>query len=278
MASDLYTAAWDYGRLNLGAVAGGNAAVFSGSVTGNVGWTTGVYMHSSVTGTCDGQSILAFRAAIIAIAAGLTITWSPTTGLYTLSNAGAFTVTWNGLLGAQIRDALGFAGADTGSATSHTSTVRPDYLIISRLAGQTAVHDSYEPGGRINYSESDDGTSYSTRPSTIPTYQDWTQPFESKLGPTNAEFAADNAASGAALRRVDAVTGVSWTWEDFIKHCRAELPFALLDRSVTANGEGALYKMRGSKANFDPTRFIRDFDGYWSILFETKRLTATVTA
>lgn len=279
MARDLYTVAWDYARLNLGAVGGANAAVFSGAVTGNVGWTSGVYMHSAVTGTCDGLTIASFRAAIIAIATGLTIDWSPTTGLYTLSNAGAFTVTWSGALGTQIRDALGFAGASTGSAISHTSTVRPDYMIISRLAGQSKVHATYEEPGQISSARSDDGTTYSTRPTTLATLTEWTQNYETATGPTNAEWTSSAAVGGAPMRRSDATTtAVSWSWEDFYKAVRAELPFALLDRAVTTKGEGAIYKLDATVAHFDPTRITEDYDGHWAPRFTAIVKTATAAA
>lgn len=283
MARDLYTAAWDYGRLNLGAMSAGvNGMVFTNGITGTAGWDSGVYMHSAVTGTCDGVTISSFRAAILAqmVGGAPTITWAPTTGLYTIaSGAGAFTITWAGALGTQMRDALGFAGSATSNATSHTSTLRPDYMIISRVAGQSAVHETYKPSGRINYVESDDGTAYSTRPSTVPTYREWVQPFETNTGPTNAEWSAANTVGGAPVRRTDATTtSVSWTWEDFYELVASEMPFALLDRAVTTKGEGAIYKLRGEAANFDPTRVTADFDGHWSMTFKAIVKTATAAA
>jgi hypothetical protein len=279
MAKDMVTAAWDYSRLGLGAVSGGvNGATFGGgTLAGTVGWTSGVYMHSNVSGTCDGLTISPWRDAIIAMVTGgtLIMAWSATTGLYTLSHASNFTVTWYGALGTQIRDALGFT-ANLSGTNSYTSTVRPDYLIITRIAGQSAVHETYESGGRIEYAEADDGTSYSTRPSTIATYREWTQPFETNVGPTNAEFAGSASVGGAPVRRSDATTtAVSWSWEDFYKQVRAELPFSLLDRSVTTKGEGALYKMRGEAAHWDPTRVAQDFDGHWSMPIKAVVKTST---
>ena len=282
MAKDLYSAAWDYARLNLGDMSAGvNGATFAGgTLAGTVGWSTGVYMHSAVAGTCDGLTIASFRAAIIAQVTGgtLVMSWAPTTGLYTLSHASTFTVTWNGLLGAQIRDALGFTATLSGTNT-YTSTVRPDYLIISRVAGQSAVHETYKPSGRISYAEAEDGTSYSTRPGTVASRRDWTQNFETATGPTNAEWTTSAAVGGAPMRRADATTtAVSWTWEDFYELVAAELPFALLDRAVTTKGEGAIYKMVGEAAHFDPQRITPDFDGHWAPAIKATVKTATTAA
>ena len=280
MASDLYSAAFDFARLNGGSVGGANGAIFTNGLTGNIGFNSGMYFHGNnnfPSGTIDGVTLAsAFSEAIKALltGAGKTVTFDVLTCQYTISANAAFTITWTGALGTLMRDILGFTGSATSNATSQVSTVRPDYLIISRVAGQSQVHAAYEPTGRINYAEADDGTAYSTRPSTIATYRDWVQPFETATGPTNAEWTASKGVGGAPMRRTDATTtAVSWSWEDFTRHVRAELPFALLDRSVS--DAGPVYKMRGSRAHFDPTRVTADYDGHWSIPFETRYLGAS---
>lgn len=279
MPRDLYSSAWDFAALNLGVVSGSNAAVFGGSLSGNLGFEFGLYMQGDVLGAADGVSILSLSADIEAAIAGLTCSFSPSTLLYTLSAASNFTVTWTGDMGIAMRDILGFAENLSG-ANSYTSTLRPKYLIVSRLAGQSQVHETYEPGGRIAYAESDNGQAYSTHPVELPTYRDWVQPFETLEGPTDGEWSGNSAIGGAAVRRanVGAAMKITWTWEDMIKHVRATYPFGLVDRATSTKGEGHLYKLRGEGAHFDPTRITADYDGHWTVPFVTRQLTATTAA
>lgn len=279
MPRDLYSCAWDFAAFNLGTISGSNAAVFGGGLTGNLGFSTGVYVHGNAQGSADGVTINAFIAGMQSQIAGLTVTFSLSTLKYTLSAAGTFSVTWTGTAGTTLRDILGFS-ANLSAASSYTSTVRPKYLIVSRLAGQSEVHETYEPGGRIAYAESDNGQAYSTHPVELPTYRDWTQPFETLAGPTDSEWNASGSVGGAAVRTADvgSATKVTWTWEAMVKHLRATLPFVLVDRATSVKGEGPLYKLRGEGAHFDPTRITADYDGHWSIPLRTRQLTATTAA
>lgn len=279
MPRDLYSCAWDFAALGVGTISGSNAAVFGGGLTGNLGFASGMYMHGNVTGTADGVNILAFISNCEDAIPGLTMTFSLSTLKYTLSAASTFSVTWTGIAGTVMRDILGFSG-DLSTASSYTSDLRPKYLIVSRLAGQSEVHETYEPGGRIAYAESDNGQAYSTHPVELPTYRDWTQPFETLAGPTDLEWSGNGAVGGTAVRTADvgSATKVTWTWEAMIKHLRATLPFSLVDRATSVKGEGDLYKLRGDSAHFDPTRITADYDGHWSIPLRTRKLTATIAA
>ena len=276
MPRDLYSCAWDFARLGLGTVGGANAAVFGGTLTGNVGFASGVYMHGNVQATVDGVPIALFISGIEGIVAGLSVTFNASTCRYTLSAAGNFTVTWSGAQGVAMRDLLGFS-ANLSAASTYTSTQRPQYLIIARLAGQSQVHETYEPAGRISYAESDNGQSYSTHPVELPTYRDWVQPFETQAGPTDAEWSASPGVGGTAVRIADvgAATKVTWTWEHLYKHLRATLPFALVDRTAGLNG-ASVYKIRGDSAHFDPTRVTADYDGHWSMPLQTRSITTLV--
>jgi hypothetical protein len=275
MPRDLYSCAWDFAALGLGTVNGSNAAVFAGTVSGNLGYATGVYVHGNAQGSADGVSVLSFIDSMETQIAGLTVTFSLSTLKYTLSASGTFSVTWSGYQGIALREMLGFA-TDLSTASSYTSTLRPKYLIVSRLAGQSQVHETYEPQGRIAYAESDNGQAYSTHPVELPTYRDWVQPFETLAGPTDLEWSGNSAVGGTAVRRanVGLATKVTWTWEDMIKHVRATYPFALVDRATSVDGEGDLYKLRGEGAHFDPTRITADYDGHWTIPFVTRVLPA----
>lgn len=279
MPRDLYSCAWDFAALNTGVVDASNAAVIAGTISGNLGFETGLYMHGDVQGIADGVSILAFSTAVEGLITGLTCTFSLSTLKYTLSAAGTFSVTWTGAAGVVMQELLGFSG-NLSAASSYTSDLRPKYLVVSRLAGQSEVHETYEPGGRIAYAESDNGQAYSTHPVELPTYRDWTQPFETLEGPTDAEWSGNSAIGGTAVRtaNVGVATKITWTWEALIKHLRATYPFALVDRATSTEGEGQLYKMRGEAAHFDPTRITADYDGHWSIPFRTRQLDATTPA
>jgi hypothetical protein len=279
MPRDLYSCAWDFAAFNLGTISGSNAGVVAGTISGNLGFSTGVYAHGDVVGSADGVTIGSFITAMETQISGLTVTFSLSTLKYTLSASGTFSVTWTGIAGTTLRDILGFSG-DLSTASSYTSDLRPQYLVVSRLAGQSEVHETYEPGGRIAYAESDNGQSYSTHPVELPTYRDWVQPFETLEGPTDSEWNSNGAVGGTAVRtaNVGSATKVTWTWEAMIKHLRATLPFALVDRATSTKGEGQLYKMRGEAAHFDPTRITADYDGHWSIPLRTRQLTATTAA
>lgn len=279
MPRDLYSCAWDFAALNVGTISGTNAAVIAGTISGNLGFATGVYVHGNALGSADGVTINAFRTAMQTQISGLTVTFSLSTLKYTLSASGAFSVTWTGAAGTAMRDILGFEN-NLSLFSSYTSTKRPKYLLVSRLAGQSEVHETYEPGGRISYAESDNGQAYSTHPVELPTYRDWTQPFETQAGPTDSEWNSNGAVGGTAVRTADvgSATKVTWTWEAMTKHLRATLPFVFVDRATSVKGEGDLYKLRGEAAHFDPTRITADYDGHWSIPLRTRKLTATTAA
>ena len=279
MPRDLYSPAWDFATLGMGTISGTNAAVIAGTISGNLGFATGVYAHGDVVGSADGVTIGSFRTAMQTQIAGLTVAFSLSTLKYTLSAAGAFSVTWTSTAGTVMRDLLGFESNLSGFS-SYTSTKRPKYLIVARLNGQSQVHETYEPGGRIAYAESDNGQAYSTHPVELPTYRDWVQPFETLSGPTDAEWNASGSVGGTAIRTADvgSATKVTWTWEAMIKHLRATLPFALVDRATSVKGEGQLFKLRGEGAHFDPTRITADYDGHWTIPMVCRVLTATTAA
>lgn len=281
---DLYSASFDFARLGYGAPTAINAAVLGGgTLTGNLGFLSGMYMHGNVgmtgSATIDGQALGALAAGLQALVGGgaMTVVLSQSTLRYTMASASSFSVTWNGALGTALRDILGF-DANLSGTTTYSSTKRPKYLICSRVAGQSQVHETYEQSGRIAYAEADDGSAYSTCPDSIATYRDWVQAFETATGPTDAEYAGSSSIGGAPMRITDvgSATKIAWSWQDFVRHVRAAQPFALVDRSTSVKGEGSIYKMRGDGAHFDPTRVTADFDGHWSVPMRCRYIGASV--
>lgn len=280
----IYSACWDFARLGLT----GTGAVFTGGSVGTTVFTTGLYCHADPIptdingdplGTIDGQTLNSFCIDFVgggdnAAITNLSLSYNETTMAYTMaSSGGVFAVAFTGDIGTELRKILGFA-SDLASAASYTSTLRPKYIIVPRVRGQSAVHAPYEPSGRVNYAESDDGTSYSTYPDTIPMYSEWTQPFETNIGPTDTDWTTYGSTVAGAPMRISDVGGmnkVSWSWEDFYKHIRSHIPFRLHNSGDTS---GYFYKMLPAAANFDPARVTKDFDGYWSPQFKVILKTA----
>ena len=258
-----YHAAFDFARLGLGAVSGANAAVFSGGLTGNVGFATGVYTHG-YRRYDDGTVAVNSLPDSIGLA-GLTVTYDMATMLYTLSAAGVFGVAWSGLLGLEMARILGFSSSALSGASSYTSTRRPKYLIRALHPGQSSVREAYRPRGRMSYSESSSGRmSYSIGPLSRPTYAAWTQPMENQTGPTDAAWTANKGVAGAPVRRTDvgSATLVTWTWEHFYDHVSSVLPFGLLQDANVPDVMQRAWKMTGEMESFAPDRPVQD----WSAL------------
>lgn len=264
-----YHAAFDFGRLGLGAVSGANAAVFSGTVSGNAGFASGVYTHGYRRYDDGAIGVESFPNAVEPLIAGLNVSYDWTTMRYTLSAAGNFAVAWTGALGAEMAAILGFS-ANLSAASSYTSVRRPKYLIRAFHQGQSLVKAPYTPRGRMSYAESASGRPYSTGPLTRPKYSEWTQPMEEQSGPTDAEWTADKGVAGAPVRISDvgSATLVTWSWEDFFAHCSSVLPFALLldaDSGVTPLQYA--WRMTNALESFAPDRPIQDWSALESFAF-----------
>jgi len=261
-----YHAAFDFARLRLGAVSGANAAVFTGAITGNGGYSTGVYTHGPRQYSDGTVSVLSLSDGELGIS-GLTLAYNFTTMRYTLSAAGVFGVAWSGLLGLEMARILGFSSTTLSAASSYTSTQRPKYLIRALHPGQSSVREAYRPRGRMSYAESSSGRmSYSIGPLSRPTYAAWTQPLENQTGPTDAAWAAVPGVAGAPVRRTDigSALRVRWSWEEFFDHCSSVLPFSLLHDfdDATVDPLQRAWKMTGEMESFAPDRPVQD----WSAL------------
>lgn len=275
-SSDTYSFGWNFNRLGRT----GQGAHFTGGATGYLTFTTGSYMHSNMQTAgsvqVDGETINSFLADCRAKMPTVQFNFSATALQYgiTIDGGTNFDITWLDSIGTELRELFGFSGNLSGAAVYY-SDIRPKYILRPAIANQSAIHEAYEPAGRINYSESDNGNAYSTYPDQIPTYKEWTQPFESDPGPTDTDWTMLYGVAGAPVHRPDSYTDhtkVWWTWEDALKHCRAHTPFILCDTTTNENMSGWIYKMTAETAMFDPTRVSADYDGYWSINFKCRRI------
>jgi hypothetical protein len=247
-----YLAGWDTAAIGTFSVVIGGTV---GSGTATV--TASTYSHtdlSSVTGTNTYTAFAtAVQAALNAVVAGWTVSYSTSTYAYTISHATAFTLTWTGTGGTNLQRALGFT-ATVGSTTSATSTVRPYYVIVPAITARSQVSDVYEPDDIVKEAVSDGGTSFAIAKDTTETFSDWEQQMES---------------ASATLAR-SAVASVPWTWEAFFKHCRGAYPFRLVDGSTST-----VHKLREKGAAFTGTtrrRVAVDYDDLWIIMLMTRDL------
>ena len=247
-----YLAGWDTAAIGTFSVVIGGTV---GSGTATV--TASTYSHtdlSSVTGTGTYTAFAtAVQAALNAVVAGWTVSYSTSTYAYTISHATAFTLTWTGTGGTNLQRALGFT-ATVGSTTSATSTVRPYYVIVPAISARSQVSDVYEPDDIVKEAVSDGGTSFAIAKATTETLSDWEQQMES---------------ASATLAR-SAVAAVPWTWEAFFKHCRGAYPFRLVDGSTST-----VHTLREKGAAFTGTtrrRVAVDYDDLWIIMLMTRDL------
>ena len=238
---------------------------FSVAIGGAVGTGTavvapGTYTHLGVNvATTYTPFATAVAAALNAVAGGFSVALSPSTRLYTIINATAFTLTWTGAGGTNLKRALGFA-ADVGSGTSATGTLRPYYLIQPEIGGRTAYSDVYEPDDLVEEAVADGGSSYAVSKDSTETLCDWTQAME--------------PVAATLTRR--AATAVPWTWEHFFKHVRGTHPFGVNGDAPTGY-TWLVYRLRAEGASFNGNvrkRVTADWDDLWSIMFMAREIEA----
>lgn len=166
--------------------------------------STGRYCHVSLA--AYDASVTSFaealRAALVAAGfASATVTYSTTTHAYTLSNGGgsfsiAFPVNSAGVLMARL---LGFTAGAT--ATSHTSTVRPYYVLETQIDGRSR-YTGLRHEARSVRRQADDGRGYALGPSqpvVTGQWEHWHEPL-------------------AMVFEYSASSSEPWTWEHLWKH------------------------------------------------------------
>jgi hypothetical protein len=254
-----YYYAWDFARLQGSPKFRITVSLPSST---NVDFTTGAFAHVSLSSVAGAPGDFA-TALDAAMPAAYAVTWDATTGLYTITYSGAFSLTFpNTTAGNNAADILGFDRNTVYSgAATYTSVRRPYYFIRSHIAGQSRQSDEYEPDGIAVDGEADDGTAYGIARLDAPTYLDWTQPFEQ---PTPAAAISD---PGNAVFRRDATALIPWTWQDAFEHARNFTPIHLRSASSSA---GPVVKMRAEGARFAPQRVTDDYQGLWNIPFQTR--------
>lgn len=170
----------------------------------DVSVTTGHYCHvtlASYAATCTAFAAALQAALVTAGFASATVSYSTTTHAYTLSNGGgSFAIAFTaGSAGTRLARVLGFTTGAT--ATSHTSTVRPYYVIVPQHDGRSR-YPGLRNDSRTVRRRSDAGLGFALGPSTpsvATQWEHWNEPLAATL-----EYAASSARP--------------WTWQHLWNH------------------------------------------------------------
>lgn len=205
---------------------------------------------ASVTAT-SGYSDFAtlLQSAMNGVSSGYTVSFSTTTLAYTITRGTAFTI--DGGTSAAMTAMLGTP--NTGSSTTHTSTIRPYGVVAGTVGGRSRDSGVYEVDGIAYDGEADDGSSYSVARTAAPSYLEFSIPLEPK--------------SAVYIR--SAVASVPWTWQHLWEHARSVEPLLVVDSNTS---ESIVCKLRSDGASFKPEREVADYDDAWNIPFRTRVL------
>lgn len=168
----------------------------------------------------------------------LAVSWSRTTGYYTISWPHAnFTITFSLAAG---RGLLGFSGTQSG-ATSYTSTLMPTYVIDTTVDTVSENTINYEPRAIGNHGETDGGKGFGLARTVSPLYRDWRQEFETKEKSV----------------RLSAAAAHPWTFQHLFEHCRGQLPFAVVNGGfgATAFTDDEAFSFRGDSTHWAAKAF-----------------------
>lgn len=193
----------------------------------------------------------AAQTALNAVNAGNTFTYDAATMAYTWSRAGAFTITT--VTNTVARRITGFSTLPSASLASHTSHVRPWYV----CAGASGAQSGQSPPTRerpghttVRYSGR---RPFGITIPDVPKFQDFTLQFETK----------------EAVFKDYATAAVPFTFEQLVESARAYEPIAVVN---TDPAETLLYMLTEEGANWDPSRVVVDWDGYFHVPFGCQRL------
>lgn len=251
-----------YAGVDTAEFADGFAVVVGGVASGTATVATGTYCAISLSAITTHPvssgytaTAAAVQAALVAVNAGFTCTWSAPTLAFTIANASNFTLTWTGAAGTNLRRMLGFS-SNVSSTMSAVSDVRPYYVISSEVDARSDVTDVYEPDGIVEEAVADGGPAFAVSKETSELLSDWVQAME----PLEATFTRN------------ATAAVPWTWQHFFEHLRGAHPFAVVD-----NGATTVHQLRAEGAGFSRVtreRVVRDWDGLWNVRHMTRDLGA----
>ena len=179
-----------------------------------------------------------------------TISWSRTTGAYTIAYSSAITVTWSTSGG---RSLLGFAADVSVAAASSTGTV-PTFCIEPTLDTVSRDTLNYEPSAIATRAVTDSGQGGGMARTVSPLYRDWVQEFETKE-------------KTSRLHK----TG-RWSFQELFEHCREGFPFAVIagfGESSSDYDEAFSLRTEGTRWAADEMRATPGNDSQFHIPFQT---------
>ena len=198
----------------------------------------------------------------------IAITWSSTTGKYTMSCATSFSITFDATAIAEGMPYLfGFTGSKT-TATSHTSdfvvkhAIVPD-LTASSVRGGQADALNYEPRGIGNHVIADDGTGYGLTRVVSPLYRDWVQEFETRA---RTERIANGLTAAYTPESYTPSIGY-WTFQDMFEYCRGIWPFMVISGFGETYHE--VFSFRDDGLSWNPERAAPGDATHFHIPFKT---------
>lgn len=207
-----------------------------------------------------GNQYTSFASAVsaalsAALGAAVTVSWSATTGKYTVASAGTFSLTFTAASGLRLRAALGFTGDKSGT-NSYESDSLPTYAMLSSVSGRTDVRGPMESDDIAEESVSDGGDPFVVTKKREEVLFSWVQQAEPV----------------ASVRSFAINSSVSlWTWQDWFRATRGTHPFVVND-GLEGETEGCLYRLTSSGASFRPTKMVSDDDTWWTVPFEARFL------
>lgn len=231
---------WDHGRLGTLTVTWNDGSARTASIT------AGAHAHIDFFGSLYTDLATALQTAVNAVSPGNTITFSTTTLLYTWSRAGAFTITAG--TNTLARRILGFSSLPTGSATSHSSDVRPWYVVSGAVGGVSEVGPIHERSARaaVRYSGR---KAYFVAKSDAPKFQPYSFRLEAK----------------AAVFKDYAAASVPFTWEHGIEHASSGDAI-----TIKTDTEERCYYLTEQGTQWDPRRVKQDWDGRFDVPFDAQ--------
>lgn len=206
----------------------------------------------------------AFTAAVkaafdAATSTTFTVTFSETTGKYTVSRATTFTLSFSTAADLRLRAALGFTGNKSG-ANTYTSDQVAGYCLLSAMGARTyeGAPMDQEPDDVAEESVDDGGQAEVITRKTSENLATWWQTMEAK--------------ASVYKLTASAASSTIWTYEDFIKNTRGTHPFVCLDANMAEAADGVLHRFTAKGAAFRPRRVSPDYDDLWNIQFITRDL------
>lgn len=151
-----------------------------------------------------------------------TVAFSPTTLAYTISvDSGTVALTFPATAaGRRMRRILGFTASKTAAA-SHTSDMRPWYVIRAHVDGRSEWRPPTVAQGQIRVGRTSSGQPYAVAATRLYKTSRWEHRHEPRAAVRIADAVSDTTPGGA-----------SWTWEDALDHAsRYGVPCVVRDSS-----------------------------------------------